>query len=75
METKSHLFEIMQFGFLPDILLFIYLSVLLKPNFLKKWIIPGFDINIFHFKRKKRNADDNRRTVLLSANYPKHTGD
>ena len=36
MQIKSHLFEIMQFGFLPDILLFRYLSVLLKPNFLKK---------------------------------------
>ena len=37
MEIKSHLFEIMQFCFLHSVLLFLYLSVLLKPNFLKKW--------------------------------------
>ena len=37
MEIKSHLFEIMQFCFLHYILLFLYLSVLLKPNFFKKW--------------------------------------
>ena len=36
MEIKSHLFEIMQFCLLHSILFFLYLSVLLKPNFLKK---------------------------------------
>ena len=36
MEIKSHLTEIMQFYFLHSILLFLYLLVLLKPNFLKK---------------------------------------
>ena len=35
MEIKSHLFEIMQLCFLHAILLVQYLSVLLKPNFLK----------------------------------------
>ena len=33
MEIKSHLFEIMQFCFVHSILLSLYLSVLLKPNF------------------------------------------
>ena len=37
MEIKSHLFEIMQFCLLRAVFLFCYLSVLLKPNFLKKW--------------------------------------
>ena len=37
MEIKLHLFEIMLFCFLHAILLFYYSSVLLKPNFLKKW--------------------------------------
>ena len=36
MEIKSHLFEIMQFCFLLSVLLILYLSVLLKPNFLLK---------------------------------------
>ena len=36
MEIKSHLFEIIQFCFLRAVLLFYYLSVLLKPDFLKK---------------------------------------
>ena len=36
MEIKSHLFEIMQLCFLHAILLVQYLSVMLKPNFLKK---------------------------------------
>ena len=36
MEIKSHLFQIMRIGFLHSILLFLYLSVLLKPNLLKK---------------------------------------
>ena len=36
MEIKSHLFEKMQFCFLHSILLFLYLSVMLRPNFLKK---------------------------------------
>ena len=36
MKIKSHLFEIMQFCFLHSVLLFLYLSVLLKPNFLYK---------------------------------------
>ena len=47
MDIESHLFEIIQFCFLLSLLLFLYLSVLLKPNFLKKKIflnerIPGF---------------------------------
>ena len=33
MEIKSHLFEIMQFSFLHSVLLFLYISLLLKPNF------------------------------------------
>ena len=36
MDVESHLFEIMHFCFLHYILLFLYLTVLLKPNFLKK---------------------------------------
>ena len=42
MEIKSHLFEIMQFCFLHSILLFLYLSVLLRPNFLEKIIYTRF---------------------------------
>ena len=43
MEIKSRLFEIMQFCFLGVVLLFYYLSVLLKTHFLKKNVrIPGF---------------------------------
>ena len=44
MEIKSHLFEIIQFCFLHSIILFLYLSVLLEPNFLKKKNerVPGF---------------------------------
>ena len=34
MEIKSHLFEMMQFYFLHSVLLFLYLLVLLRPNFL-----------------------------------------
>ena len=45
MEIKSHLFEITQFCFLSSILLFLYLSVLLKPNFL-------------HTKKKKKKKKE-----------------
>ena len=36
MEIKSYLFEMIQFCFLHSVILFLHLSVLLKPNFLKK---------------------------------------
>ena len=43
MKIKSRLFEIMQLCSLHSVLLFLYISVLLKRNFLKKKErIPGF---------------------------------
>ena len=54
MEIKSHLLEIIQFCFLSSVLLFLYLSVLLKPNSLKKWKNTRFSHAPTHFCRTLR---------------------
>ena len=51
---KSRLFEIMQFCFLHPLLLFLYLSVLLKPNFLNK-------------KKKQRKKEKRKNTWFSHA--------
>ena len=67
MEVKSHLFEIMQFCFLHSVLLFLYLTVLLKPNFLKKWKNTRFSHGLSHVldKCKWRRVCDVTVSVLV----------
>ena len=56
MEIKSHLFEIMQFCFLHSSLLFLYLLVLLKPNFIRKFKYTWFSHTLSVKKKLKMNT-------------------
>ena len=58
MEIKSHLFEIIQFCFLHSILLFLYISVLLKPNFLNN--------NNNNNKKKKEKKKEKKEYLIFS---------
>ena len=55
METKSQLFEIMQFCFLQSILFVLYLSLLPKPNFLnnkktkKEILVFSCTVTVIHY--------------------------
>ena len=57
MEIKSHVFEIMQVCFLHAILLFSYLSVLLKPVFLKRCKNTWFSHAVPHVVERTNKAD------------------
>ena len=61
MEIKSHLFEIIQFCFLHSILLFLYISVLLKPNFLN-----NNNNNNNNKKRKKKKKEKKKEYLIFS---------
>ena len=72
MKTKSHLFEIMQFSFLHSVLPFLYISVLLGPNFFnnKKKVYLVFSCTVTYTVERTNKAENKvRKRRVVGRNY------